>query len=223
MAGLPSKSKLSAQLERKIDIATALWRERLFEAHLSYAVELIEHAGKSVAPPRAIEIYLRLHQLPPADAENLTHRVLVALGQRDAEGITAGEGSDDAEEGPVWQTVTPAIEWLQRRLRGRVNKELRQWVELHTARTEVALLKIHVANARELIRILEPGASLIASVEMYAEAVHARPALVETIYHLALNAMSEESNIPMLPRPEPDTASQPGIRALPMRIIENTG
>ena len=223
MGSARKATRVSAGIQRKIDIATAVGRERLFEAHLSHAVELIEHARKELAPPRAIDIYLRLHQLPPADAEILTHRVLVALGQLDDEATSADIAVEAERSEPVWQSVTPTLQWLQRRLRGRVHRELRQWVELHTARTEVALLKIHVRNAQEFIEILQPEVPLMSTVEMYVDAVRARPGLVETVYHLALNSMSEEGRIPMLPRGEPGSESGPPIRALPLRIVENTG
>src|SRR5690606_39440927 len=44
---------------------------------------------------------------------------------------------------------------LRQRIRGRVNDELRHWIELEAARTEVALLHTHVANAIHFVEILD--------------------------------------------------------------------
>src|SRR5690606_40239800 len=48
---------------------------------------------------------------------------------------------------------------LRRRLRGRHNHELRRWVELHAARTELALLDVHADGAARFIEIVKPERS----------------------------------------------------------------
>src|SRR5690606_30794537 len=55
---------------------------------------------------------------------------------------------------------------LRQRIRGRVNDDLRQRIELAAARTEVALLRKHTDNALAFVDVLEEELSLPEAVQI---------------------------------------------------------
>jgi hypothetical protein len=200
MSGSIVPPKVPAVVSREIELAAAVARERLVEIHLQYLLEFVERARADVPPPRALSIYCRLHRLSPGDAMLLTHRLLVVLGER-ADPSTADIRNqlDEPLEAP-WNSPTSMLARMRRRLRGRVNPELRRWVEVHTGRTQIALLEVHVEHAVRFIDILQSHRSYAAAVEMYATQVNLPAAQVETVYFMALDrlekrARSEEAKV----------------------------
>jgi hypothetical protein len=218
--------KLPDSMRREIDLAAAVCRERLLDAHVMRALELIDHARVKVAPPRALNIYLRLHSMTEVDAQILGHRAFVVLGQRDAAagGEDHGEIDDFEEEEAPWEEAHGSlVRQVQKRLHGRVNQELRRWVELHTGRTEVALLDVHVTNALRFIEILQPETSYAGAVNLYLEMLSIPQPLGDTIYFFVLDRLS---------MPAPDEtgrgaarpSSRQGIaKKRSLRLIDNSG
>lgn len=157
------------------------------EVHFRYAMELIDHASQEVDPARALSIYTRLHNLRVPDANTLYHKVFVALGRRRSPKPFA---EDATEHDPGAKTPQSVFGQIRRRLRGRVNTELREWVEYHTGRAETELLSTHVENSLEFVDLLEPAVSMADSVALYAEELGLHPARIEVIYYLALASRS---------------------------------
>ena len=183
--------RLPDSVRREIDLAAAVSRERLLDAHVLQALELIDQARAKLAPLRALNIYLWLHSMTEVEAQILGHRVLVMLGQRIGAAAREDEESDDPlEEAPWGEEPSSLVRQVRKRLHGRVNPELRRWVELHTGRTEVALLEVHVANALRFIEILNPATSYTGAVDLYLQLLSIPPPLGTMIYFFVLDRLS---------------------------------
>lgn len=222
MSGASPPPRAPESVRRQLDLAAAVARERVLDAHLRLLLELVERAREEVPPPRALEIYVRLHRIAPGDALILSHRLLVALGRRiGQERLDIAPPADGKE--PPWDSPSSLLGRLRKRLRGRVNPELRRWVELHTGRAEIALLEVHVENALRVIEILEPMDSYAAAVELYAGLLHVPPPQVETLYFLVLDRLSRPARRPEKGEPATPHEKRPVSRTRPLRIIENSG
>jgi hypothetical protein len=182
---------IPAALRPQLQIAAALARERLAEVHFRYAAELVDHACPDIDPSRVLAIYVRLHGLRGADATRLYHSVFVSLGRRQApKPLVDGAPA----EGAGWKTPQSVLGQIRNRLRGRVNTELREWVEYHTGRAETELLGAHVDNALQFVQLLEPRLGIAEAVAVYAEELAVQPRITETIYYLALARRSPASS-----------------------------
>lgn len=178
-------------MRHQIEVALAVARERLLEVHTTQAVELIEHAHGQVAPSRALSIYCRLNEVAGQEAVVLGNRVLARLGARQERGAPETRLQVDA---PAvvddWDSPRSWVRRVRRRLGGRKNHALRRWIELHTGRTQVALLGVHVRGVLRLIEILQPETSFADVVEVYTRSMGVPPSLSRTIYFLTLDRLS---------------------------------
>jgi len=214
-----SSSAIPPQLTQPLRISSALARERLIEIHLRYALELVEYAKAHVEPARAVDMYSRLHGLQTADAEDLRHKVFVTLGRRSVQRVAA----EQSEHPSADQTPRTILQLIRRRLRGRVNLELRGWVEYHTGRAETELLWAHVENALQFIDLLEPELDAGEAVTVYAAEMALSSAKSETIYYLALahrsagSQLSVSDNVGDRPSRGFGESSQPALRLTPNR------
>ncbi len=182
--------KLAAPVRRALDVAAAIATEEIQAAHVSQALELIDLAEGRVAAQRVTDIYLRLHGLEDPTAMVVRTRVLAELGQRARTTPPADDlplPEDDAPEAP-----SGPFKALRERFRGRVHLDLRRWMELHTGRTEVLLLDIHVRNALAFVQALAPDVSIHEAVGIYREKVGVREQLGEVLYWFVLSRMSEQ-------------------------------
>jgi hypothetical protein len=166
---------------KDLNMLLAVGRKRLADAHFAHAMELIEHAAAVVPPPRALDIYGRLHHLTEEEYRALKNRVLVAYAKR------AGASGELATfvgiNGDVdWDVTATMIQRLKKRLKGRQNVELRRWVELHTGRVEAELLSIHVENVIRLVGSLGDLSPVIEAVRLYMETMGLRNTLHEALY-----------------------------------------
>jgi hypothetical protein len=186
----PSRPPPSEPLGREIDLALAMSRERLIETHLRFVLEFVDRARGEVAPPRALGIYTRLHHLPPSDGLLLAHRLMVELGRRgDVAPADIQPPDSIVLDTEPWDPPATVFGRVLRRLRGRVNPGLREWVEVHTGRAEAALLEVHVENAIRIIGIVAGERTYAEAVELYAGMVGVHPARVETLYLLTLDRL----------------------------------
>lgn len=197
MARSKSVSAIPAAIRPRLQMAGALARERLLDVHFRYAIELIDHASDDVEPARALSIYKRLHGLQGIDASALSHKVFVALGRRAPQGSTESSSEETTLENP-----RSILSVIRRRLRGRVNTELREWVEYHTGRAETELLWVHVENALQYVDLLDSVLSPAEAVTLYADELNVPASRTETIYYLALAHRSASTVLPM-PAEEP--------------------
>ena len=189
----PFASKdLSEPVRRRIELAIAVAQERLLATHVQHALELIQLVGEQVPFENALGIYTRMLRLSDDEARVITTRALATLGQQAAETNTWPDLVAEAPE--VEEELNPGrafIRTMRQRLRGRVRDDLRRWVELAAARTEVAVLDTHVENALHFVKLLDGEMPLGESVELYLEALEVRDSIAEVAYYLALSRLAE--------------------------------
>jgi hypothetical protein len=201
---------VGAALQQDIEIALAVTRVRLLDVHAVHALELIEHARGQLPAMRALDIYLRLHQLEGHTATVLHTRVVATLGNRAGAGaVPAVVRSETAgTETSEWDSPRSWLTRLRRRLRGRTNRELRRWVELHTGRTEVELLRVHVDGALRVVDVLNPADSFAEAIDLYTRIMGVPSSLSRAIYFLTLQRLSDRGH-PGRPPSSAEPASGP--------------
>lgn len=186
-----STQDLPEPLRRRLDLAVAVAQERLLTTHVDHALRLIQLVGDQVPFENALDIYTRMLRLSDDEARVITTRALAILGEQAAETaewpdlITEERDSPDTERRSFMQG-------MRERLRGRVNDDLRRWVELSAATTEVAVLETHVRNAVNFVDLLKEEQPLGEAVEMYLEALEVRDSVAEMAYYITLSRLAEE-------------------------------
>jgi hypothetical protein len=181
-------SDLSDAARKHADIAIAMAEERLLETHVEHALKLIELTGSHIEFDEALDIYTRLLRLTADDARSITTQALARLGERGAP--SAWTEKKVPAEAPD-QDRRSLLTSLRSRLRGRVNDELRTFVEYQAARTEVALLETHVQNALHFVDILGSESAPNEAVELYLDALEVRDSIAEVVYYIALARVAE--------------------------------
>lgn len=220
MARSNLSSALPVALRRQLDLTTALARKRLMEVHFRHAMELIEHVEGEMEPRRALDIYARLHKLSPVEAAAVNQEVFVALGRRVLpRHVEVGTEPQEIR----WEDPDSTLRQIRRRLRGRVNKELREWVEYHTGRAETAIFWAHIDNAHDFADLIEHGRSVSDAVAIYADELGVSPSWTEIIYFLVLEQRSPATapavgsgSTSLVRRPWPS----PDARSASLRIVE---
>jgi hypothetical protein len=218
MHGPLGSRKLTPRLRAELEIATAIARERLLEAHVAHLLELIHTVGGQLSPTRTIAIYTRLHSVDPETARMIEGKTLAALGER-REAAGAIQLDTTPAGGESWDSPLSLFAQIRMRLRGRVNLELRQQVEFHTGRTQVAFLQVHVNNALRFVKILAPEAPIARAVELYTEVVEVRKSVAEIVYFLTLERLSGPA--PAWPDREPVRIAAPAPTSAPPVRIAN--
>jgi hypothetical protein len=178
-------------VQRKLELCMAVSQERLLTTQVAHALELIELVRDRVPVDRALEIYSRLLRLTPDEARSITTRAMARLGEQ----VAQAETWQDRAEDPDYAERSPRLALFRQvrdRVRGRVNEELRGWIELEAARTEVALLEAHVSNALAFVDILKNELPFSEAVELYLDSLDVRDSVAETTYHLALTKLAEQ-------------------------------
>lgn len=188
----PFASKnLSLAARRRIELAIAVGQERLLNTHVKHALDLIELVGDHVPFDEALGIYHRLLRISDDEARIITTRALATLGER----------TDDHKSWPERMAEVDAaaeaednrhtfFSGFRHRLKGRINEQLRHWIELEAARTEVALIDDHVANALSFFDILEKELPLTEAVELYLGAIEIRDSIAEVVYYITLSKLN---------------------------------
>ena len=183
-------SDLSDAAQKRADIAIAMAEERLLETHVEHAIKLIELTGNHIEFDEALDIYTRLLRLSADDARSITTQALARLGERGEPASWTTEKKPAAKDaGDDRRSILTSF---RSRLRGRVNDELRTWVEYQAARTEVALLETHVQNALHFVDILKAEVSANEAVEVYLDALEVRDSIAEVVYYIALARVAED-------------------------------
>lgn len=215
-------------MRRRVDLAIAVAQERLLATHVDHVLMLIELVGDQVPFENALAIYTRLLRLSEDEARNITTRALATLGERATDGeawpAEATEAALEPEEEEE-RGSRSIFRQLRQRLRGRVNDDLRRWVELAAARTEVAVLHAHVENALNFVEMLDKEVPFTEAVELYLEALDVRDSIAEVAYFLTLDRLAGEMlPDPTTPRDESEVAG--GGRAAEarhLRVVEKKG
>jgi gamma-glutamylcysteine synthetase len=150
--------------------------------------------GQQVPFENALGIYTRLLRLSDDEARVITTRALAILGEQSSDATDYSEAVLETAEPPASDTESSRsfLRNMRQRLRGRVKDDLRRWVELSAARTEVALLNTHVDNAVNFVELLEQEMASAEAVDMYLDALEVRESVAEVAYYLVLARIADE-------------------------------
>lgn len=207
MADFPSR--VPKPIRRTLEVAIAVARDRVLDEHQRCALELVERAREDISVERIIDIYLRLHHLDEEDGKALSQRLLVGLGRDPRLKDSFAELDEEAERSRgILETPREMLGQVRRRLRGRVNAELREWIELHTGRTEMQLLRVHADHAVGFVHTLDGVLTSASAVELYQTRLKVRSALTEALYLMVLERLSRGQKGPTArpketPKPQP--------------------
>jgi hypothetical protein len=213
----------SRTVQRQVDLTTAVCQERLLATHVRHVLAMVDLVSDRLAFDEALDIYVRVLRLSPEQARNVGSRALAELGRRDADALhrataqSAESREREVEDEPVQEPThgTPRSDALfsrmRRRVRGRVQEDLRERINLAAARTEDDLLTTHVENALIFVRALgNNNTSAPDAVELYLETMMLPEGTADVIYHRALRTIADRV-LPPLPSisdngPTPDAA-----------------
>ncbi len=224
----PFASKdLSDPMRRRVELAVAVAQERLLATHVEHVLRLIRLVGDQVPFESALNIYTRLLRLSEDETRNITTRALAIIGEKATETEAWPELVTQAEVDQAQEKGSRSfVKQIRQRLRGRVNDDLRRWVELAAARTEIAVLETHVENALGFVELLEKEMPFTDAVELYLEALDVRDSIAEVAYYMALAKLADE-HLPE--RAGPVAAAQPVPAgagtgdARHLRVVEKEG
>ena len=193
----------SRALQRQVDLTTAVCQERLLATHVRHVIALVDLVSDQLAFDDALDIYVRVLRLTPEQARNVGSRALAELGRRDghtdreAAAETARRIAEtEAEEEPVAASDSGGrsdaiFARLRRRVRGRVQEDLRERINLSAARTEDDLLQTHVDNALLFSRALDDELSSPEAVELYLDTMLLPEGVADVIYNRALRTIAD--------------------------------
>ena len=223
----PFASKdLSEPLRRRVELAVAVAQERLLSTHVNHALGLIQLVGDQVPFENALNIYTRMLRLSDDEARVITTRALAILGERAAETEEWPEFASESPAPPTSNGETARRKFMnafRQRLKGRVKDDLRSFVELAAARTEIAILDTHVENALNFVELLDKEQTFNESVELYLQALEVRESIAEVAYYMALTRLSENF-LPKRPgAPENDNPTSIMIAPRKLRVVEKEG
>jgi hypothetical protein len=206
--------KTSRSLQRQIDLSTAVCQERLLATHVRHVLALVDLVSDSIPFDSALDIYARILRLTPEQARNVGSRALAALGRRgvmpeaasmeprlretdvmpepeppldddDVRGSSDAEGSDAGRFGAVFSRV-------RRRIRGRVQEDLRERINLAAARAEDALFETHVENALMFGKAVAEEVPLHEAVDLYLEVMTVPDGVSDVIFNRALRSVADD-------------------------------
>ncbi len=201
----------SRAMQRQTDLATAVAQEKLLDTHVRHVLALVELVSDQVPFDAALDIYARILRLNPEQARNVGSRAFADLGRR---GLVTGPGpgggdgvtllEDDAAdredarrapgEGGRFDAVFSRV---RRRIRGRVQDDLRHRINLAAARAEDDLFEQHVANALEFARSLSAEVPLHEAVDQYLEIMTVPEGVSDVVFNRALRRVADEELPPL--------------------------
>lgn len=196
------RSRIPTEVMDRVRMAVAVASEQVLEEHVRSAVEMVEEGVERAPIARLVAAYARLHHLTDQETRKLRERVLAALGRNGG-----GPGSLDGPRSPFAR--------LRRRLRGRVNQELRDWVERHTARVELTVVDIHVKNALDLLGVVDEHLAVGQTMGLYSDHLDLRPTIAEMVRLKVLKVLHDRES----GHAEPLRAERSA--PYPLRVAEN--
>jgi hypothetical protein len=209
----------SRAMQRQIDLTTAVCQERLLTTHVWHVLALVDLISDQVPFDDALDIYVRILRLTPEQARNVGSRALAELGRRSGMPASAAmdlnldvddEGRDEdhatEEDGARSDAV---FSRLRKRIRGRVQDDLRNRIDLSAARTEDAILETHVENALIFVKALADEISAPEAVDLYLDTMALPEGTGDVIYNRALRTIAD-SVLPPVPRRDAGADAQSG-------------
>lgn len=165
-----SSRSLPDATREQLDLAAAVATEAVQDAHVRFALELLDEGGDRIPVERLLDAYARLLHLTDDQQRQLTDRVFGALG-RDPE----------AARGTRLQSRGSVIRRAATRLRGRVHPKLRAWLDGHAARAALSVLDLHVEYALRFVVILVDQRAPEEAAALYADRLGLRPTEAEMV------------------------------------------
>lgn len=218
----------SRTLQRQIDLTTAVCQERLLNTHVRHVLALVDLVSDQLPFDSALDIYVRILRLTPEQARNVGSRALAALGKRAGlPDVTVGdldvmgESPDDRDEeseaasagGGRFDAVFSRV---RRRIKGRVQEDLRHRINLAGARAEDDLFQTHVENSLIFAKALTEEMQLSDAVELYLETMVIPEGVSDVIFNRALRTVADDVLPPLSASREPRRGVEeppPGITA----------
>lgn len=215
--------KPSRSLQRQVDLTTAVCQERLLATHVRHVLALVDLVSDRLPFDDALDIYVRILSLTPEQARNIGSRALAELGRRGGARSAPATPAPAPEPEPEEETPTGGsgrsdalFSRLRRRVRGRVQDELRDRINLAAARTEDSLLETHVENALVFRKALADELSAPEAVEMYLETMMLPEGVSDVIYNRSLRVLADQ----VLPPVPNDSDSSRGAEAAVAASVE---
>lgn len=192
---------MSRTTQRQVDLTTAVCQERLLATHVRHVLALVDLVSDRMPFDDALDIYVRILRLTPEQARNIGSRALAELGRR------GGDTGAEARRPVAEREIEPEEEArpkegaarsdalfsrLRRRVRGRVQDELRERINLAAARTEDGILETHVHNSLSFARALSAELSASESIELYLETMMLPEGVADVVYNRALSIIAEQ-------------------------------
>lgn len=198
----------SRTTQRQIDLTTAVCQERLLATHVRHVVALVDLVSDQIPFDAALDIYARVLKLSAEQARNVGSRALAAIGRRnglpeteDPEIALLDDEPEDREDhsraDPGSGRFDEMFSRVRRRIRGRVQDDLRQRINLAAARAEDDLFHTHVENALIFARALADESPLHDSVDMYLEIMAVPEGVSDVIFNRVLRTVADQELPPV--------------------------
>jgi hypothetical protein len=198
----------SRAMQRQIDLATAVAQEKLLDTHVRHVLAFVELVSGQLPFDAALDIYARILRLNPEQARNVGSRAFAELGRR---GLVSGAGEvtlmedDAADREDAHRAPTPeetgrfeqVFSRVRRRIRGRVQDDLRNRINLAAARAEDDLFEQHVANALEFARSLQAEVPLHEAVDLYVDIMSVPEGVSDVVFNRALRRVADAELPPL--------------------------
>ena len=198
--------------QRQIDLTTAVCQERLLATHVRHVLAMVDAVSDELPFDSAVDIYVRVLRLTPEQARNVGSRALATLGQRGAlptNHAPPAEVDADDEEVPSERGNTSRSDLtfarFRRRIRGRVQEDLRHRINLAAARAEDTLVGTHVQNTLTFVESFGDEMGVSEAAELYLEIMLIQEGVADVIYNRALRVIADET----LPPVEGEVAAAP--------------
>ena len=189
--------KISRAMQRQVDLTTAVCQERLLSTHVRHVLALVDLVSEELQFDNALDIYARILRLTPEQARNVGSRALAAIGRRTglAEDVNL-DFLDEEDEDPAPRTEEggrfEVFSRVRRRIKGRVQDDLRQRINLAAARAEDSLFETHVQNALMFGKALTEEVPLHEAVDLYLDAMAIPEGVSDVIFNRALRVVADD-------------------------------
>lgn len=204
----------SRALQRQIDLTTAVCQERLLATHVRHVLALVDLVADELPFDAALDIYVRILRLNPEQSRNVGSRALATLGARgglpsveelefDRTAEAAREEEPQDQSGGRFDAVFSRV---RRRIRGRVQEDLRHRINLAAARADDAIFETHVQNSLHFAKALSDEVPLPEAVELYLETMMLPEGVADVVFNRALR-MVADTILPPIDRPEAATGA----------------
>lgn len=203
--------------QRQVDLTTAVCQERLLATHVRHVLALVDLTAEKLPFDAALDIYVRILRLTPEQARNVGSRALASLGARsglpraeelDLEPIGEMEEEEEEEAPPADGGRFDAVfSRVRRRIRGRVQEELRNRINLAAARADDDIFLTHVENSLVFAKAMD-DMEMPDAVELYLETMLLPDGVSDVIFNRALRTVADQLLPPVAPRHRPGQAEE---------------